>query len=192
MGVIHSRLAGQLLEWSRAYAPERLSFFMTQKIVPHDRARNRIMRHFLGTGQATHLLMIDSDMVPPADALSRLLSHDKGFVTGITPSLADAGGTAHIVDFCFAPAAPGDPRLVPVARHSGLREIHRCTSGCMLLHRSVVETLDPPWFCFQFNDDGTEIAVSEDVAFCDRLRAAGITLYADTDVICRHEKSLLL
>jgi hypothetical protein len=191
---LHPRLAAQMLQWARRWPEERLGFFMTQGVYPHDRARNRIVRHFLSATSATHLMMIDSDMIPPAEAIDRLLAHRQGFVTGMTPlAKADlAGHATHVLDFCFARGeAPGAP-LVQVARNSGLVEIERCGAGCLMLERGLVEPMHPPWFRFVLNADGTEIAASEDVGFCDRLRAEGHRLYADTSVICRHEKTLLL
>lgn len=194
MGSVHPRLAALLLEWARSYHREYLSFFMTQRVYPHDRARNRIVKHFLAQPQATHLLMIDSDMIPPLDAVERLLSHRKTFVTGMTPvpQIDTATGGNRVVDFVFAPHSAEDPRLVAVPRNSGLREIHRCAAGCLMLHRSLFERISKPWFRFVLNEDGTEITASEDVDFCDRLRTAGVTLFADTSVLCQHEKPMLL
>ncbi len=198
MGAVHPQLTALMLEWARAYPPEQLSFFMTQRVYPHDRARNRIVRHVLESA-ASHVLMIDSDMIPPRDAIERLLAHGKPFVTGLTPLIKmDSTGKTRVIDFAFARTRPGETELAGeaaltvVSRNSGLVEIERCGAGCLLLHRSLLQAMQPPWFAFTLNADGTEIATSEDVGFCDRLRAAGVALYADTSVICRHEKSTLL
>ena len=193
MGTVQSRLAGQLLEWGRAYPEAQLSFFMTQRMFPHDRARNRIVRQFLDEARATHLFMIDADMVPPPDAVERLLSHDLPFVTGMTPLPVDASdGKRPVVDFCFAlPDEPGGP-LRPLARNSGLRPVRRCGAGCLMLRRDLLAGMEPPWFRFAYSAEGTELVTSEDVGFCDRLAAAGVPMHADTGVVCRHEKALLL
>lgn len=196
MGTVHTRLTARLLEWARAVPRDRLTLHFTENLVPHDRARNQLVEHFLSSTDASHLLMIDSDMIPPLDAPDRLAAHGKDFVTAMTPvpRVDPASGRTIVVDFCFADTGAGkaDAQAAPLPRNSGLQRISRCGTGCLMLHRSIFERLTPPWFRFVYDDELTAIRLSEDVEFCDRLRAAGVELWADTSVICRHQRTVLL
>ena len=190
MGTVQTRLAARLLDWMRQIEPGRLVLHFTEDVIPHDRARNQIVDHFLKSN-ASHLMMVDSDMIPPADAPERMLAHGRDFVTAMTPvpRTDPESGRTVVVDFCFAESAPS---ARPLPRDSGLQRIARCGAGCLLLHRSVFDRVEPPWFRFGYDPGLTEMRVSEDVDFCDRLRAAGVELWADTDVICRHQRRVLL
>jgi hypothetical protein len=72
MGAMHPSLTATLLEWSRQFPPEQLSFYFTFKVSPVDRARNEIVRWFLANeAKFTHLLFVDSDTIPPASHRTR-------------------------------------------------------------------------------------------------------------------------
>ena len=203
MGSIHPMLASRLIGWGSEFKG-RVHFYFTFKVAPVDRARNQIVDYFLkqtiGEEKAplTHLLMIDADTVPPVDALRRLLSHDKEIVTGLTPILRydekkDAWQT---YDNCFSHVdRDADGKIITthvVRRNKGLQEIFRCGASCLLIHRSVFETLKPPYFQFVPNEDNTIHVRSEDIDFCDRAKEAGYHIYADTDVACGHYKDVML
>jgi hypothetical protein len=196
MGTVHTRLTARLLEWARAVPRDRLTLHFTEHYVPIDRARNAIVEHFLHRTDASHLFMIDSDMIPPLDAPDRLAAHGKDFVTGMTPlpRVDPATGQTIVVDFAFAFTGPGEAQNMarPLPRDSGLQRISRCGGGCMMMHRAIFERLAPPWFRCAFDDGQTAMQKSADSEFCDRLRAAGVELWADTGVICRHQRTVLL
>lgn len=199
MGSIHPMLVSRLLSWGRR---EDVSFYFTFKVAPVDRARNQIVEHFLKLrvdGHAlTHLLMIDSDTVPPADAVDRLLAHDEHIVTGLTPIARINQDTQQweTFDNAFAATEKDDTGKVTktfiVQRRTGLHEIFRCGGACLLIKREVFEKLDRPFFRFISNDNGTEHVRSEDIDFCDRVRGAGFAIHADSEVCCGHEKSIML
>lgn len=74
------------------------------------------------------------------------------------------------------------PALLDVAPPDSLRPLHLgggFTGGhCLLVHRSVFESLEPPWFS---NRKGYE-----DRYFCEQAIAAGFEVYVDRSVVSGH------
>lgn len=196
MGVINTELVARLMEWQARAPAGQLLFYFSLSVSPVDRARNQIVEKFLATEQATDLLMIDSDTLPPLDAIERLLSHERDIVTGLTPIASHDKETAgmHFYDNCFESVdrdEEGKTIQTNIAqRNTGLREIFRCGAACLLVTREVFTMLPKPYFIFETNHENTEHKRSEDIYFCDTAREAGFTIYADTDVICNHSKTL--
>jgi GT2 family glycosyltransferase len=180
------------------------TFILPIGSAPVDRARNQIVEFFLkeriGKDKTpfTHLLMIDADTVPPPDALKRMLAHEKDIVSALTPILryTPKDNSWQTYDNCFSHADRDENGKIVtthvVVRRRGLQEIFRCGAACMLIRRTVFETIGMPYFQFITNEDNTQHVRSEDIDFCDRAIAAGFRLYADTDVVCGHYKDILL
>lgn len=171
-----------------------------------DRNRDKIVKAFLDhPDKPDWLLMLDSDMEHPADCGIRLLSHRQPVVGAlyfhrgtheplvfkgkdyypdeygrevlmwdfmkdtVYEYLAQAG--LPLRDGAFTLSAPGNPLL----------ECDAVGTGCMIIHRSVLETMKPPWFEYR---DGTR---SEDIEFCYRVHEElGLPVFADMSTICGH------
>lgn len=196
MGTIHPMLVPNLIQWGKGLPDCKVSFYFTYHVAPVDRARNQIVEYFL-KGSFTHLFFIDSDTIPPRDALERLLSHDKDIVSGLTPILRldpKEGLVTHDNCFTHKDIDPnGNVEKTHIAiRNTGLKEIFRCGAACLLIKRGVFETLSKPYFTFIYNADGTEHTRSEDINFCDKAIEHGFEIYADTDVVCQHSKEAVL
>jgi len=192
MGTIHPLLVQRLIGWGRKYKDDTISFYFTYYVSPVDRARNQIA-HFFLEKDFTHLLTIDSDTIPPEDAIDRLLSHDKDVVSGLTPILRFAETNDwEMYDNCFAQLeqASDGPRTHIVQRHTGLHKIFRCGGSCMLIKRRVFEGLAKPYFKFIPTDDGLSHTKSEDIYFSENVVKGGFELYADSEVICTHHKTI--
>lgn len=207
MGSIDSTLVSHLIKWAKDFEKTQIGFYFTYKVAPVDRARNEIVQFFMRNRRLkdgspiepfTHLFFVDSDTVPPADAVKKLFSHDKEIVSGVTPILhydkqKAVWGT---LDNCFIKQdrdAEGKIiRTYAVERDSGLQEIIKCGGSCLLIKREVFEKLEKPYFKFLYNDEGTEHTQSEDLYFCNKAREAGFTIWCDTSVICNHHKSVVL
>jgi len=198
MGAMQPNLVSVLLRWAREFEGDQISFYFSDHVAPVDRARNQIVKFFLESeAKFTHLLFVDSDTLPQPDALRRLLSHKLPVVSGLTPilSLNKATRTWETFDNCFRQRVSdtdGNVTTHIAERHTGLQEIFRCGSSCILIKREVFEALKPPYYDFQYNEDHTEHRRSEDIGFCDKARDAGFKLYADTDVICMHHKEAVI
>jgi hypothetical protein len=118
--------------------------------------------------KATHALFLDSDIVFPADTLTRLLAHDKDIVGGLyiqrTPPHHPLGVTYE-----------GKHEAVT----SGLRRMKIMPAGCLLLRLSIFDKLAKPWF--NTRAEGEKI-MGEDYYFCERASDAGFEIWCDGDL----------
>lgn len=194
-------LTQRLIQWAREASGDQISFYFTYKVAPVDRARNQIVDFFrnarVGDDQRTftHLLMVDSDTIPPVDAVTRLLSHGKDIVTGLTPIVTYTEDGWQTYDNAFVSRDRDKSGKVTTtniaARHTGLQEVFRCGAACILIRREVFETLAFPPFAFD-TENGVKHTRSEDISFCDMAVDAGFKIYADTDVVCQHYKAIMI
>ena len=173
-GTLHTRLVEWLL---RQKAIINLS---NARPLAHN--RNLIVDEFLKS-ETEHLLMVDSDIVPPVNVLD-MIDND--------------------VDICSAFARiPKGRELIPVGmvknedgyhhdyKHSapGLHKVDAVGTGCILIRRNVFEVMKKPYFQFVYNEDGF-IANGEDFNFCDKAKEAGFDIYFDSRYRCQHYVSI--
>jgi hypothetical protein len=157
--------------------------------MPFDMARNEACKATLA-GPFQYLFFLDSDVIPPADAVLRLMAHGKPLISGL---------------YCRR----SHPATVPVMirnrqwvvdfQPGSIQSVDLVGSGCLLIHRSVLERLPPldekrgkRWFDWRVDMRGVpgvqeDQAMSEDFMFCAAVRAQlGIPVLVDTSVVCRH------
>ena len=72
----------------------------------------------------------------------------------------------------------------------GLQEVDAVGSGCVLIKRKVLESLEAP-FTRKWNKDGT-MDMGVDFHFCEQAKAKGFRIWAHYDYICDHFKELSL
>lgn len=126
-------------------------------------SRNRIVDAALAHG-SDWLFFLDSDMVFPADALDRLLSHGQSIVG------ATYCRRVHPFSLIGEPLeGAGDGDLLPMKR---------MPTGCLLIATAVFRSLPRPWFFYEPTPDRSS-SLSEDYVFCDHARAAGWTIWCD-------------
>jgi len=139
-------------------------------------AREMAAEHMLKNGH-DWLLFLDSDMVPPADMIPRLLAHDKPIVSGIAFKRIPPYSP------CFYPKLEYDGKevkLLPAEDWTqGLGEVEGVGMACTLIRREVFEKTPKPWF-FPMP------VLAEDLGFCLRAREAGFKIYVDTTLVCGH------
>lgn len=151
-----------------------------------DHARNQIVEKFLAT-DATHLWMIDRDTVPPYDLT----------LLGATRKI-DAPLLSGVYDSFHAEKGVGFPQVYKkVGPHTWKTqpkiiwpkgEFFRADAvgaGCLLIRRSLLENMPPPWFEFGKDERGRLIA-GEDMIFCDK--AGGVTVMPSYQ--CEHYKQM--
>lgn len=172
-----------------------------------DRNRDRIVQHFLETEpRAEWLAMIDTDMDIPRDAILRLISYGKPVVGALYFHRGDTKDPFAFMRVHDAEDSYG--RMVPQWRPlrdevyeylvkngvpmrdggftidnsdlQSLIEVDAVATGCMVIHRSVIEHLPKP--IFEYVHFGT----SEDLAFCANAKEAGIPVYVDLSTVCGH------
>ena len=140
-------------------------------------ARNTLHRFFVEESQCEHLVMLDSDVLPPPDFLERLLAHNKPLVGGWYRK-KDEAGTPCVYTY-ETQEADGvywwKPRPVPGV---GLEQVDGAGAGCWLMHRTVAEALGPK--PYDMNQGG------EDLALCKRVTDLGFPIFIDWSVACAH------
>jgi len=141
-------------------------------------ARNSLVRQALEEG-CSHLLMLDTDQVYPADTLTRLLSHKKDI----------CGVRVHRRWAPFDPiflrgeigkyiSAPDDEM------YSGnLIPVDATGTGCLLFDMDVFLRVNPPWFEFGHHNGKP---VGEDIKFCSKAREAEVEIFVDTGIAVGH------
>ncbi len=156
--------------------------FCTIEAQPTDYSRNLGVARFRKT-RHSHILFLDSDVVPPDNSLSLMLAAGRPIVCGLYPlllnqrvctSVAKRGSTGELGllgDF------PEQPFEVDVA---GM--------GCCLIERSVFDRLEYPWFQFQHEPNGG--ITGEDVHFFEQAARAGFRPLAIPQVQCSHFKTI--
>jgi hypothetical protein len=129
--------------------------------------REELVKDALDAG-SSHLMMIDSDMVFPADGIVRLLSREKDVVGGFymmktqpptnTVKLPDGeGGFRGESDW----TPPSEPFRVAALG-----------TGFLLIDLEAIAPLERPLFpCIR--------PIGEDVAFCQKAEAAGLEIWCD-------------
>ncbi len=142
--------------------------------------------YLAGNFEGEWLWIMGDDHQFPADALMRLLDHDVEVV----------------VPLCLEKKAPFHPvvykrfdeeserwfgyGLPELAGRSGLIEVEAAGSAGMLIRRSVIERLDPPYFAFQPSKNSPSGHLGEDLWFCKRVRDLGIPIHCDLDLPIGH------
>jgi hypothetical protein len=155
--------------------------------MPYDHGRNAGCQRCLEGGY-DYLFWLDSDVIPPRDALLRLLAHRLPIVSGLYCRRSPPHGV---------PVMIKNGQWVTQFPMGALVEVDLVGAGCLLLHRSVLERLPPQrpeagkhWFDWRVDMQGRmppEYCLSEDFTFVKACKEKlGISTYVDTSVQCRH------
>ena len=153
--------------------------------MPYDHARNVACMRTLECG-ADFCLFLDNDVIPPPDAITRLMAHDQPIISGM-----------------YSRRSP--PHAVPVMLKNGtwitnfkkgsLIEVDLVGAGCLLLRRDFLQNFQPQrpgkhWFDWRVDLKGTglvdEECMSEDFTLCLAAKRQGYRVLVDTSVECKH------
>lgn len=130
-------------------------------------AREQAAKYFLES-DCDYMLFLDSDMVPPADMLIKLIRHDKSIVSALAfRRVPNYEPCIFKNDMEFYLDYPKD-----------LIEVTGVGMACTLIKKEVFEKVPQPWF--------TPTAIGEDLSFCKRATDAGYKIFCDTNLICGH------
>lgn len=145
--------------------------------------RNAIIEFQLRDPEVSHIFFIDSDTVPPPDAVWRLFNMNKPIAAGITPMII--GGKEHAwnvkVDGKWLKRNEPLPNECFKASHVG--------GTTILIKREVLEKIGWPWYKTEFTQLQTDlrcIGRGEDVFFCDRAAECGYDIWINPEVISDH------
>lgn len=157
--------------------------FKTYQAQPTDYCRNLCVRDFLKTGHS-HLLFIDSDVLPPDECLDAMLAADRPLVCGMYPLLLDEANICVSVarrseagDYEFLTEFPDRPF-----------EADAAGMGCCLIRRDVFDLIAYPWFRFRQREDCK--LTGEDIHFFEQCARAGIRPLVVPQILCSHFKTV--
>ena len=160
-------------------------------------ARNEIARLALDSG-FDYVLMVDSDMVLPKDALVNLLDDPRDVTLGYCARRSANGvynGQTCIFKLLSAEGVrcksylPEDAykaEEIAALKAKGEQKVrvHGGGMACALIKTDVFNRTKYPWYDWaNYKDGGT---LSEDLYFCENCRKNSVQIYADTRVNCGH------
>jgi hypothetical protein len=149
------------------------------------RARNMLIDQAI-EHKCTHILLIDDDMIPPRDALVKLLAHDKDIITALY-LLRSFPHRPAIFDKAYSNGKCKFFSLTPEL--SGLVQVVNCGLGCVLINTDVFLELDKPYVRLgELEQDEW----CDDVGFFNRCRNAGFEIWCDLDVRVGHMTNLTI
>jgi hypothetical protein len=140
-------------------------------------ARNTVLKNSIRAG-ADGVVWVDSDIMPPANGITKLLVHNRDFVSGVyfqrvAPHFPMFGKLLDKSDnFSWATEWPANT----IAPMDGCGFGFVYTSTRLL--RALANKFDKP---FEYG------ANSEDLTFCRRAKECGFQLYVDTGIMCKHQ-----
>lgn len=149
---------------------------------PFDVMRNRQAAKFLETDYEC-LMLVDCDIVPPDDAIVRLLAHSKA-ICGIA-SLSFQFGEPFAVVLEATPEESYGYKQAKELR--GLKKLKDGAIGlaCCLIKREVFERMPKPRF-EEILIDGGAGSRDADFVFCEKARALGYDIWVDCDRLTDH------
>jgi len=160
--------------------------FCTLSGMPFDHARNTGCQKLLELDWEW-LFFLDDDVICPPDTIHRLISHQQPIVSGV-------------YNRRNLPLVPVMLRWnkdkfewVSEYEKDKLIEVDLVGAGCLLIHRSVVESMQPlsnrcrwfEWRCDRTDLEAVE-KTSEDFTFCTHAKKHGFKIMVDTSIHCRH------
>lgn len=203
-GTVNGAFAYRLIQLAQARSARLGPFVRVKGSGLLSKQRNRVVKQFLDGTKSDWLLLIDSDEQLSLEAFDKLLetAHDKErpVVAGLVFAGFGIEGAPYPkpVPAIFQDAPEGFLPLYKYDKDS-VFEIDAAGTGCLLIHRSVLEKMRETADANQGTDwcwfwdgplDGNWIG--EDLLFCRRIRALGFPIYVNTGAILPHQKSYWL
>lgn len=150
---------------------------------PYEDAMNRISLDMLN-GPWDWWLNIDSDNPPLRNPLD-LIELDRDICGLPTPIYHNTGDGKWPICWNALDIAKGEDGYREHKEQQGLQQVDVIGSGCMLVHRRVIDGVKPPWFVRETDEYGRVIH-GPDFYFCRKATAAGFQVWANYDYRCRH------
>ncbi len=142
MGSLHILLTTTILAWmAEAYSSGdySLQVYPTMNVQPVDNARNEIVRVFLEETDCTHLLFVDSDTIPPRNAIKKLLAADKDIISALTPIIEHDENRKNDSNGFYRKMNVVSMADKHVNEYIGLMPCKGAGSSCVLIKREVFE-----------------------------------------------------
>jgi len=153
-----------------------------------EEGRNALVDLFLKNPRFTHLFFLDSDVVPPDDAIEKLLALDCDIAGGLCPVWYHGGRWWNVCKYDrqnkYYIMIPHNKELIEPF------EVDAMGGTTLLIKRKVLETLEWPWFRTNYYRSG--YVLSEDIYFTQKAKQAKFTIKIDPTVRCRHTNRVWL
>ena len=170
--------------------------FARAKCLGGDVLKGPDQKPFQGDVEYDAMMWIDSDIVFKPEDFFRILESPHDVTAGLY-MMEDLQHLAVVKEWneeyfkkngSFEFMRPDElssaPEYMPVA-YAGM--------GWMLIRKGVVESLKYPWFRSELNTIGELVDLcSEDVSFCNALKAAGHPVHVDTKLRVGHQKKMII
>jgi GT2 family glycosyltransferase len=141
----------------------------------------KIVREYAINKGYDHVWFVDTDVVPPEDALSKLISRNKHIVAGLCLVSTNIEGSQKVTPNIYL-SDKDEQCIKPLNTHevmnNDLIEISCAGFGCVLLSRDAFSNV--PIRYFEGNMAG------EDMAFFTDAKEKGFKAFADNSVKCKH------
>jgi hypothetical protein len=203
-GRINGQLAIDIIHIARHKTAKLDQMVQVANVGLTTRSRNVVVKNFLDEVDTPWLLMIDSDERLPMETFFKLVdtAHDKDrpIVSGLVfAAFFDNQDNLRPVPTIYR--MTDDKGLQPIDDYplDTVLEVDAVGTGCLLIHRSVLETMreqatpnqgkDWAWFV-EGAIDGTYFG--EDLLFSKRLKSMGFKIHAHTGAILPHQKQFWL
>lgn len=185
------------IDWALAFAAlEKPPIHDQMRLtgLPWGEARTQAAYQCLNGGYE-FLFFLDCDVIPPANALTKLLSHRLPIVSGLYHQKFPSWNGSEVkympCVFNEGTDAQGNPsRTEANFQYGQLIEAHYAPAGCCLIHRSVFERMLAAgikrfylWTLTAEDQHGR----SEDFQFCTHARSVGYKIMVDTSIVAVHE-----
>jgi len=132
----------------------------------------------------THILFIDSDVIPRQKTLKKLLSLNKDIVSGAVPICQDGKFKWNVsTEEKFTPI-PVDPQASNWGLPNDQFKIESCGFGIVLVKTEVFDELEWPYWKDEYKQGYR--TVGQDIYFCHKAREAGFDIWCDPMVKCSH------
>jgi len=130
-----------------------------------------------------YLFSVDSDIVLPANTLTKFFNHNVDMVSGV---YIQRKPNTEILEI-YKHNSHGGVSNVSMQDITpyGLHEIDACGFGCVLIKSDVIKKIQYPQFVYTSAVDhaGT---ISEDIYFCKKAKDQGVKIHVDSTVVCNH------
>jgi len=203
-GKINGQLTIDLIQIARHSTQKLDQMVQVANVGLTTRSRNVMVKNFLEEVDTAWLLIIDSDERLPIEMFMKLIdtAHDKErpIVAGLVfAAFFDNKDNLRAVPTIYRNTI--DKGLQPIDDYpiDSVIEVDAAGTGCLLIHRSVLEKLrenatpnqgkDWAWFV-EGAIDGTYFG--EDLLFSKRLQSLGYKIHAHTGAILAHQKQFWL
>jgi hypothetical protein len=160
----------------------------------HDYARNAYVEQFLQS-DCDLIWFLDSDVVPPENVLDLVVNHgDKWKLAGAPyPVWMTVPGfeTLQVVFTVYRGDGTGKLHAASIPE-SGTDFVEGIATGCLFIHREVIQKMSKPYFEFKYNPESREIIEGEDLGFCKKVGTLGYKFFTDFSMVCHHYKKVSL